>query len=124
VAGLLGLLAVVLASIGIAGVFAYVVQQRTSEIGIRIALGARPANVIGLVVGSAARSLTIGLALGLIGALTASRLLEQYLFGLSRLDPVTYTAVIATLALAGLAATYLPARRAVKLNPVQALHYE
>ena len=124
IAGMLGLLAVVLASIGIAGVFAYVVQQRTKEIGIRIALGARPADVIAVVVGSAARSLTVGLALGLVGALAVSRLLEQYLYGLSRLDPITYTAVIATLALAGLAATYLPARRAVKLNPVQALHYE
>ena len=124
VAGMLGILALLLASIGIAGVFAYSVQQRTHEIGVRIALGAQPRQVIAAVLGTSARSLVAGLAVGLAGALAASRFIRQYLFGLSSLDPLTYAAVLLVLALAGIAATYLPARRAIKLDPIKALHYE
>ena len=80
--------------------------------------------MVGVVVGSGARSLVAGLVLGLAGALAASTVLQQYLYGLNRLDPITYAAVLITLGCAGLAATYLPARRAVKLDPMRALHYE
>jgi putative ABC transport system permease protein len=124
IAGMLGMLALALASIGVSGVFAYAVQQRTQEIGIRMALGARPAQVMRVVFGWAARSLVAGLAIGLVGAVAASRLLEQYLLGLSLLDPIAYAAAIVVLSVAGLAATYLPTRSAVKLDPVQALRQE
>jgi ABC-type antimicrobial peptide transport system permease subunit len=86
-----------------------------------MALGARPAQLIRAVFGSAARSLAVGLALGMAGAFAASSLLRQYLFGISRLDAVTYAAVLGTLALAGLAATYLPARRAAAVDPIESL---
>jgi ABC-type antimicrobial peptide transport system permease subunit len=124
VAGMLGVLALALASIGIAGVFAYSVQQRTREIGIRVALGARPVQVIRTVAGSAARSLAGGLVVGLVVATVASRMIRQYLFGLNRLDPLTYTAVLAVLAAAGIAATWLPLRRALTLDANQALRHE
>ena len=124
IAGMLGILALSLAAIGIAGVFAYSVEQRKREIGIRMALGARPAQLIGAVFGSAARSLAAGLALGMAGAFAASSLLRRYLFGISRLDAVTYTAVLGTLALAGLAATYLPARRAASVDPIESLRQD
>ncbi len=124
IAGLLGLLALSLAAIGVSGAFAYAVQQRTQEIGIRMALGARPAQVIALVFRSAGRSLAAGLALGLVGALGGSVLLRQYIFGLSHLDPVTYVAVLAALAAAGMAATWLPTRRAVQVDPIEALRQD
>jgi len=124
IAGMLGMLALALASIGVSGVFAYAVQQRTQEIGIRMALGARPAQVMRIVFGWAARSLLAGLAIGLAGAVGASKLIHQYLFGLSSLDPIAYGAAILVLSCAGLSATYLPTRRAVKLDPVTALRQE
>jgi MacB-like periplasmic core domain len=92
-AGGLGVFALLLASIGIFGVFAYVVRQRTREIGIRMALGARPGQVIGFVLGSHSRPLSTGMALGLLGAVGASRLIARYLYGLSPLDAVSYGAV-------------------------------
>jgi ABC-type antimicrobial peptide transport system permease subunit len=121
IATMLGVLALTLATIGVSGVFAYAVQQRTQEIGIRMALGARPAQVTSVVLGWAARSLIIGLAVGLAGAVLASRLIQDFLFGLSALDPITYAGVFLTLAIAGLAAAYVPARRAVRLDPIRAL---
>ena len=124
IAGMVGLLALALATIGVSGVFAYAVQQRTQEIGIRMALGARPSRVTFVMVGWAARSLLLGLATGLAASFAVSRLLQQYLFGLSPLDPATWTAVFATLACAALAAAYLPAGRAVRTDPVRALRCE
>jgi putative ABC transport system permease protein len=124
IAGMLGILALSLAAIGIAGVFAYAVEQRKQEIGIRMALGARPAQVIRGVFGSAARSLVVGLVIGMVGAIAGSSLLRQYIFGLSHLDPITYAAVLMTLAAAGLAATYVPARRATAVDPVEALRQD
>jgi predicted permease len=123
-AGALGGLALVLASIGMFGVFGYVVQQRTPEIGIRMALGARPRQAIALVLGSAWRALSIGLGLGLLGALGGSRILRRELYGISPFDPYAYLSVFLLLAVAAMAATYLPARRATRVDPAIALRYE
>lgn len=80
--------------------------------------------MLGAVFGSAMRSLAVGLALGMVGAFGASSLLQQFLFGVSRLDAVAYAAVLGTLALAGLAATYLPARRAAAVDPIATLRQD
>lgn len=124
VAGSVGVLALALATVGLFGVFAYSVQQRTRELGIRIALGAETVHVVGVVLSTAARALGVGLAVGLLLAAAASRVLENALFGLSPLDPLTYAGVVAILIAAGLAATYLPARRALSVDPTVALRYE
>ena len=88
------------------------------------ALGAQPSQLIGAVFGPAARSLAVGLMAGMVGAFLASSLLRQYLFGVSRLDPMTYAAVLVTLSLAGLAATYLPARKAARVDPIETLRQQ
>jgi len=124
VAGSIGLLGLALATIGLAGVFAYAVQQRTREIGIRMALGARATDVVRLVLGSGARALGIGLATGLIGAAAAAQLLRSHLYGLSPLDPLVYAGVALVLAAAGATATCVPARRALRVDPIVALRYE
>ncbi len=121
IAGALGGLALVLASIGLIGVFSYWVQRRSQEIGVRMALGARSPQVVRLLIGSSARSLLWGAALGVVGAVSASGLLRSYLFGLSPLDPLAYAGVVALLAVAAVAATYWPARRATRVDPVVAL---
>jgi macrolide transport system ATP-binding/permease protein len=124
IAGLLGAMALALASIGIAGVFAYAVEQRKQEIGIRMALGARSNQVVRAVFASALKALAIGLAVGLAGAVVLSTFLREYIFGLSHLDPITYAAVLLTLAAAGMVATYLPARRATAVDPIAALRQD
>ena len=120
----LGGFALLLATIGMFGVFAYCVEQRTKEIGIRMALGARPKQVIGLVLGSSSRAVLAGLLLGFLGAAAGSQLLRKLLFGLSPFDPVSYAMVALLLAAAGLGATFLPARRATKIDPMTALRCE
>jgi len=120
-AGMLGSVALILVSIGIFGVFAYVVQQRTREIGVRMALGARSADVVRVVIASSARPIVIGLVVGLAAAVGESRLLRSYLYGLSPLDPVTYVVIIAVLGVAAIVAVYLPARRAARISPIVAL---
>jgi predicted permease len=117
----LGAFALALATIGIFGVFAYWVEQRTKEIGIRMALGARPRQVIRLVLSSSSRAVFIGLVLGFAGAAAASRLLQRLLFGLSPFDPISYAMVALVLAAAGLAATFFPVRRATRIDPMTAL---
>ena len=124
IAGTLGVFALILAVVGISGVFAYVVQQRTKEIGIRMALGAAPAEVIALVLSGAARAAIIGLAIGYIAAAGVSKFMAQYLYGVSPYDPRAYAEVAAILAISGLAAAYLPARRAVTVDPLNALRTE
>jgi putative ABC transport system permease protein len=124
IAEIFGAFALALATIGMFGVFAYWVEQRTREIGIRMALGARPQQVIGLVLGSSSRSVLAGLLLGFGGAAAMSRLLQRFLFGLSPFDPVSYAMVAVMLAAAGLAATFLPARRATNIDPITALRCE
>ena len=124
IAGALGTLALAFACVGMFGVFAFWVRQRTSEIGIRMALGARSMDVIRLVLGTTAWALGIGLAIGLAASIAGVRLLRSFLFGLSGIDPVTYAAVAAILVVASLAAAFLPARRATRIDPLAALRYE
>jgi len=114
-------IALFLGSVGIYGVLAYVVGRRTSEIGIRMALGARASEVSRLVVRQGGRLVVIGLAIGLIGTLALTRVMEAILFNVSPRDPATYAAVTVLLLAIGLLATYLPARRAASVDPVEAL---
>ena len=113
--------ALLLASIGIYGVVTYVDGRRTSEIGIRMALGARAAEVSRMVVRQGGTVVLVGLAFGLMGALALTRVMEAILFNVSPMDPVTYVGVTALLLAVGLLATYLPARRAAAVDPVEAL---
>ena len=121
IAGGMGL---VLGIVGIYGVIAYVVSQRIREIGIRTALGAQPAGLLGMFVRHGLRLAGIGAALGLVAAAGLTRLMSSLLFGVTALDPVTYAAVSALLIGAGVLASYLPARRAIAVDPVQALRAE
>jgi predicted permease len=123
-AGALGLLALTLASIGMAGVFAYVVRQRTREIGIRMALGADARQVVRLVLASNLRPLVFGLAVGVAGAVAAMRMMKSMLYGVSPIDPIAYAGVFALLIAAAAAASALPARRAARVDPVTALRWE
>ncbi len=116
--------ALLLAAIGIFGVMAYMVAQRTREIGIRIALGAEPARVQQLVVGRALRLAIGGVVIGGVGALALTRVLESLLFGVSATDPVTFAAVALLLTAVALLASYLPARRATRVDPMIALRAE
>src|SRR5688572_11518431 len=123
-ASILGVLGLILATIGMFGVFAYVVRQRTKEIGIRMALGARPAAISRLVLAGNSRAVIAGLVVGLGGALGASQVLRGSLYGLSPLDPIAYGGVVLLLAAAAITASYLPARRAMRIDPVLALRHE
>jgi ABC-type antimicrobial peptide transport system permease subunit len=119
-----GLLALLLATVGMFGVFAFWVQQRTHEIGIRMALGATRARVMRAVLLSSVPPIAIGLALGYAAAAWASGLLRTSLFGLSTLDPTAYVSVTVLLTAAALFATVVPARRAAAVDPVIALRQQ
>ena len=116
-----GILALLLAAVGIYGVMAYAVSQRTREIGIRVALGARPGTVLGMVVGNGMTLVAAGAAIGTVGALIVTRAASSLLYGISSSDATTYVAITAVLALVALVATVLPARRAMKVDPMRAL---
>jgi predicted permease len=122
--GAFGMLALVLAATGIYGVMAYAVSRRTREIGIRMAIGASQAQVLASIARSAAILIGTGLVLGLGMALGAGRLLERILFGVEPTDPVTFAIVFAIMLGVGAAATLLPARRATRIDPMQALRQE
>ena len=125
VAASLGGVALLLALIGIYGVTAYGVTQRTREIGIRIALGSSPGGVLGMVIGQGMRLGAIGVALGIGGgALVATRLIETMLFGVSGSDPIALGAAGAVLLSAALLASWIPARRASRVDPMVALRQE
>jgi predicted permease len=119
-----GLLATLLAAVGLYGLMSYTVARRTREIGIRIALGAERRTVVWLVLREVVVLVAIGLAIGVPAALGLSRLVSSQLFGLSARDPLTLMLAVAVLAIVGAAAGYLPARRAASVEPVRALRYE
>jgi putative ABC transport system permease protein len=122
--GFFGALAVLLAMIGLYGVMSYTVAERTSEIGIRMALGARRANVTAMILRKAATLLVTGLALGAGLSLAAASAASALLFGLKPRDPVTLATAAAVLAAVALGASYLPARRAAALDPIASLKNE
>jgi putative ABC transport system permease protein len=119
-----GVVALVLASIGLYGVISYTVAQRTQEIGIRMAIGAQPVDVFRMVLTQGARLAGAGIATGIAGALVATRLMESFLYGVKPSDPLTFTSVAVLLAAIALAACYIPARRATRVDPLIALRSE
>jgi len=119
--GLFGVVGLVLASVGIYGVMSYGVMQRTREFGVRMALGARPSDVRGMVVRQGATLTAIGILVGLVGALALTRLMRTLLFAVTPTDPVTYVGIALVLGAVALVASYLPARRATRIDPVIAL---
>jgi putative ABC transport system permease protein len=118
------ILAVILATIGVYGVMSYAVARRTQEMGIRMALGARRNQVVGMVLRQGMRTIVIALVIGIGASFAATRVLETQLFGVGRTDPLTFAAVPLLLAIVALAACYLPARRASRVDPVVALRAE
>ena len=121
---LFALVAGVLAVVGIYGVISYSVASRTNEIGVRMALGAQPRDILKLIIGAGLKLTASGVSLGLLGAFVLTRLMKGLLFGVSTLDPLVFTGLSLLLAVTALLAAYLPARRAAGMNPVIALKYD
>jgi predicted permease len=122
--GFFAALALVLSSVGIYGVISYLVGQRTQEIGIRIALGARSRDVVHLVLNHSVKMACLGVVIGLAASLALTRLMAKMLYGVRPSDPLTFFAVAAILTVVALAASYVPARRAMRVDPIVALRYE
>ena len=119
--GAFAVLAMVLAAIGIYGVISYSVARRSHEIGIRMALGAHPSDIITLILRQGLLLLGMGVAIGVGGALVLTRFLSSFLYGIRPADPVTFVGVVIILTGIGLLASYIPARRAVMVDPVSTL---
>jgi len=122
--GFFAMVTLLLATAGVFGVMAYSVSRRTREIGVRAALGARSRDVLTMILGQGLRTVVIGIAIGLAGSLALTRTVESQLFGVTATDPLTFVAVVLFLAVAALLACYIPARRAAKVDPMEALRYE
>jgi putative ABC transport system permease protein len=122
--GIFAALALFLAAIGIYGVMSYTVSQRTQEIGVRMALGAQLGNVRGMILGQTLKLTLIGVGIGLAGAFVVARFLTSLLFGVGTYDPVTFAGVALLLVGVAIAASYIPARRAMRVDPIVALRYE
>jgi ABC-type antimicrobial peptide transport system permease subunit len=122
--GIAGTMALLLGIVGIYGVMSYAVSQRTREMGIRLALGAKPAQLIRMFVGNGLVLAGAGIVIGLAGAAGLTRLMKTLMFGTSTLDPVIYFAMASVLVAASVLATYLPARRASRIDPTDALRLE
>jgi len=114
----------VLVTIGVYSVIAYTTSRQTHEIGIRMALGARRADVLKLVIRTGARPVVLGLAIGLLVSLALSRVIASQLWGISPYDPATLATVVVVLLVTGLVACWVPARRATRVDPLVALRYE
>lgn len=122
--GIFAGLALVMCCIGVYGVISYLASQRTREIGVRMALGARKQDVLRMVLKEAGRVSLIGIGVGLVAALVLTRLMAKLIFGITAHDPLTFVAVTVLLILVALAACYIPAWRASRVDPMKALRYE
>jgi putative ABC transport system permease protein len=122
--GIFAGLALVLSGVGIYGVISYISGQRTHEIGVRMALGAQPADVLRMIVGQGAGLAVIGVAIGAVAAFGLTRLMGTMIFGISAHDPLTFGGVAIVLSLVAVLACYFPARRATRVDPLTALRYE
>jgi len=122
--GVFAALALLLASVGIYGVISYLVGQRTHEIGIRMALGAQHRDVMRLILGQGGRMAAIGIVIGCVAALALMPLLNSLLFDVKPTDPLTFLVVAGLLGVIALLACYLPARKAMRIDPLVALRYE
>lgn len=119
-----GIVALLLASVGVYGVLSYAVAQRRGEVGIRMALGADGGDVRGMVLSDGLRLVLVGLALGILGAVSLSGVLSSQLFGVDPRDPIIYAAVTTALLMVGVAACFIPAWRATRVDPVTAMRSE
>ena len=117
-------MALMLAAMGIYGVISYMVSQRTQEIGIRIALGAQPRDVLGLIIAQGMKLVFSGVLIGLMSAFAMTRVMKSLLVGVSATDPMTFALIAILLIVVALLACYLPAMRAMKVDPLTALKYE
>jgi len=124
IVGAFGLLALGLAAIGVYGVMSLIVSERTREVGVRLALGADPSQLLGMIVGQAAKLAGIGIGLGVLIALPMAPLLNSQLFGIASLDPATFIAVPAALLLIATLAAVVPARKAMLIDPLVALRID
>jgi len=122
--GIFAALALLLSSVGIYGVISYLVGQRTQEIGVRVALGARRWDVLRLVLSHSVNMAALGVVIGVAASLALTRLMSKMLYGVSATDPMTFCAVAVILTLVAVAASYIPARRAMRVDPIVALRYE
>jgi putative ABC transport system permease protein len=124
VLGLFGFVALGLATVGIYGVMAQAVRQRTRELGVRVALGARPSDLLSMILAQSMRVAMLGVAIGLVAALGLTRLVASLLYGISPVDPATFVAIPTLLTTVAMLASYVPARWATRVDPMVALRHE